>query len=92
MLPKSITDLQEVILATHGCRATYNRVHHIRETLPWDTTWDGMVVVFRLVNHPTAKRCYAWTYRQRQETKYTTVLELPPVDSAASAVKFAIAN
>jgi len=33
-------------------------------------------------------RCHAWSYDdEKGETQYTTVLELPPVDSAENAVK-----
>jgi hypothetical protein len=40
---------------------------------------------------PKAKRCYAWSAVENGEPKYTTVLEIPPVDSPESAVKVAIA-
>jgi hypothetical protein len=44
------------------------------------------------VGHPKAQICYAWSYYDdKGETQYTTVLELPPVDSPESAVKVAIA-
>jgi hypothetical protein len=36
------------------------------------------------------KRCYAWSFLEN-ETQYTTVLEIPPVNSPESAVKVAIA-
>jgi hypothetical protein len=38
-----------------------------------------------------AKGCYAWNYRDGNETRSTAVLEIPPVDSPESAVKIAIA-
>ena len=38
-----------------------------------------------------AKRCHAWSYEDNGETQYVTVLELPPVTSAETAVKVAIA-
>jgi len=48
------------------------------------TLWDGNVEVFDLFDHPKAKRCYAWTYDEPE--KFITVLELPPVVDAQSAV------
>jgi hypothetical protein len=41
--------------------------------------------------HPKAKRCYAWSFLENGQPQYTTVLEIPPVDSPESAVKVAIA-
>jgi len=54
--------------------------------------WDGVVETFDLQGHPQAKRCYAWSFTEHGEPKYTTVLEIPPVDSPQSAVKVAIAS
>jgi hypothetical protein len=55
------------------------------------TAWEGTVEVFDLVGHPKAKRAYAWSYRDGNETKCVAVLEIPPVDSPQNAVKVAIA-
>jgi hypothetical protein len=57
--------------------------------------WDGEVEVFELFNHPKAKTCYAWSHRDGkhdEHERFVTVLELPPVNSAESAVKVAIAS
>ena len=54
--------------------------------------WGGFFRVFKLIQHPKAKRCYAWSYQDEKETKSVTVLEIPPVDSPESAVKVAIAS
>jgi hypothetical protein len=37
------------------------------------------------------RRWYAWSYLENNESQYTTALEIPPVDSAETAVKVAIA-
>jgi len=47
--------------------------------------------VFKLIRHPKAKHCFAWSYQDDNETKVTAVLEIPPVNSAETAVKVAIA-
>ena len=49
------------------------------------------VEAFDIQGHPKARRCYAWSYEEGGETQYVTVLEIPPVDSAETAVKVAIA-
>jgi len=49
----------------------------------------GHVEVFDLDGHPKAKRCYGWTYGEPEE--FITILELPPVTDAKSAVKVGVA-
>jgi len=49
------------------------------------------VEVFDLIDHPKAKRAYAWIYEDHDQNKTVTVLHVPPVDSPQSAVKVAIA-
>ena len=56
------------------------------------TRRDGAVEVFRLTGHPKAKRCYAWSFTEGKETRFVTVLEIPPVESAQTAVRAAIAS
>jgi hypothetical protein len=53
--------------------------------------WDGIAEIFDLAGHSKANRCYAWSYLENDEPQYTTVLEIPPIDSAETAVKVAIA-
>jgi len=87
MQPKEISDLQDVIQATHGCESVYRRTEFVSEAFKGKRAWDGLVRVFILINHPKAKYCYAWSYRDGRETKSTAVLGIPPVDSPQSAVK-----
>jgi hypothetical protein len=47
---------------------------------------------FDLVGHPQAKRAYAWTYHDGDQSKTIAVLEIPPVNCPQSAVKAAIAS
>jgi hypothetical protein len=54
--------------------------------------WDGVLETFAIEGHPKAKRCYVWSFVKNGETQYTTVLEIPPVNSPQSAVKVAIAS
>ena len=61
------------------------------ELFKGQVAWDGVVEIFDLTGHSKAKRCYAWSYLENDEPQYTTVLEIPPVNSAETAVKVAIA-
>lgn len=89
--PKEITELQDAIRAMHGCESTYERTEPVHEVFQGRTAWDGIVRVFTLIEHPKAECCYAWSYREGDETKSVAVLKIPPVESASSAVKVAIA-
>ena len=65
----------------------------VHETFEGKTVWQGEVEVFDLDGPLTAKRCYAWMYQKEDgKTRYATVLELPPVQSAQDAVKAWIAE
>ena len=84
--------LQSAIRQLHGCESAHVESVLVHETFQGATVWDGVVEVFSLVGHPTARRCYAWNYQQDVGgTRYLAVLELPPVDSARRAVQVAIA-
>ena len=92
MKPNDITLLEEAIRATHGCEPQYERTEVVPEISSEQFPCGGFVRVFRFMDHPKARRCYAWIYRHGEERKSVTVLELPPVESAESAIKAAIAG
>lgn len=81
--------LQTAIQHLHKCGAVYRETVPVHEVFRGKTAWRGDVEVFDLTGHPKAKRCYGWTYGEPEE--FITILELPPVDSAKSAVKVGVA-
>jgi len=86
-----IAKLKEAVETMHHCKAHHVRSEPVIDLFRGEVAWDGVVEMFDIEGHPKAKRCYAWSFLQDGETQYTTVLEIPPVDSAESAVKVAIA-
>jgi hypothetical protein len=84
-----IKDAVEVI---HGCKARHVASEPVIELFRDEVAWDGIVETFELTGHPRAKRCHAWSYDEKGEPQYVAVLEIPPVDSAETAVKIAIAS
>ncbi len=58
----------------------------VREEFQGQTVWEGEVLVFYLLDHPTAPWCYAWSVDDR----VTAVLHEGPVDSPEAAVRAAI--
>ncbi|HWX15372.1 MAG TPA: hypothetical protein VNY07_02185 [Chthoniobacterales bacterium] len=88
---KKITKLKDAIRATHACESLHVESVPVVEQFENEIAWQGTVEVFDLVGHPEEKRAYAWTYRDGDQDKTVSVLEIPPVDSAKTAVKVAIA-
>jgi len=91
MRPKDIPGFRDAILATHGVDSLWRDTVPVKEVFHGQTAWEGDVEIFELIDHPKAKRCYAWRYLDGKTWRYTAVLEIPPVDSAETAVKVAIA-
>ena len=88
---KYIESLKKAIRATHGCGARHFTTIPVTERFRGKIAWQGDVEVFDLIKHPKAQHCYAWSYDENGTTHTTAVLGLPPVVSAETAVKVAIA-
>jgi hypothetical protein len=89
MIPR-VAKIKDAIEATHSCAACHVASEPVIDIFDGKVAWDGVVETFELVGHPEARRCHAWSYAENGETRYFTVLELPPVNYAASAVRVAI--
>jgi hypothetical protein len=81
--------LQTTIQHLHKCAAVWRDTVPVHEVFQGKTVWRGDVEVFDLTGHPKAERCYGWTYGEPEE--FITILELPPVNSAQTAVKVGVA-
>ncbi len=81
-----IPQIEQAIRATHGAKSRLERREPVVETFQGETVWEGEVLVFELLGHPTAPRCYAWEV----DGEVTAVLHEPPVESAQDAVRAAI--
>jgi hypothetical protein len=79
----------------HNCGAVHTATEAVHEVFKGQTVWQGDVEVFDLTGHPKAKRAYAWSHadgKDDQGERFVTVLELPPVVSAKTAVQVVIAG
>ena len=76
----------EAIRATHGCDSQLWDKATVREEFEGETVWEGEVLIFDLLGHPTATRCYAWEV----DAEVTAVLRVGPVDSPGAAVRASI--
>ena len=77
---------QHAIREAYGARSEMVERVHVHETFKGKTVWEGDVLVFDLLDHPTAPRCYAWEVNG----EVTAVLHEPPVDSPLKAVRASI--
>ena len=82
-----IAEFQNAIQATHCCESSFRKKVRVHEKFKGHTVWEGEVLIFDLMDHPTAKTCYAWSV----EGRVTAVLHEGPVDSPEAAVRAAIA-
>lgn len=85
--------LQVTVQQLHGCGAVYRETVPVHEVFQGNTVWQGDVEVFALHGHPKAKRAYAWSHREEpndEGERFVAVLEIPPVDSAETAVRVQI--
>jgi hypothetical protein len=83
--------LKDSIRRLHGCDSTHVESVPIVETFGGQTVWEGVVEVYSLLDHPKAKRCYAWSLSQGEAGERSiAVLEIPPIDSPLAAVRASI--
>jgi hypothetical protein len=83
-----LAEFRKAIRATHGCESVFRERVPVEEYFRGRPVWSGTVLAFDLLNHPSASVCYAWEI----DGKVTAVLGVPPVHSAADAVRAAIAG
>jgi hypothetical protein len=84
-----IEKLQSVILRRHACQASWSESLPVHDVFRGQTIWQGIVEVFQLSGHPTARKAYAWLDQDGENDTtemVETILEIPPVDSPLSAV------
>ena len=86
MIEIDVFAFQHAIRETHGSRSQLIERVSVVETFEGDTVWEGEVLVFDLIDHPTAQYCYAWEV----DGQVTAVLHTGPVDSPVAAVRASI--
>ncbi len=86
MNEQPISEFEKAIQATHRCRSSFHHRVEVREEWEHRTVWEGEVLVFDLIGHPTAFTCYAWSLG----SEVTAVLSRWPVDSPEKAVRASI--
>jgi hypothetical protein len=91
-MSERIERLRDAVQVMHQCKAVHVASVPVREMFGDQVAWEGVVETFAISGHAKAKTCYAWSYREGNETQFVTVLEIPPVESPQTAVRAAIAS
>ena len=87
--------LQVAIERLHDCGALHRETVPVEEVFRDQTVWKGEVEIFDLHGHDKAGRCYGWSHPEGDNDQggpFVIVLEIPPVNSAVSAVKMSVYN
>ena len=88
-----IERLREAIRQLHGCEPSHVGAFPVIERFKGKIVWQGLVEMFDIQGHPTAKRCYAWSHENDDGShRSVAVLELPPVYSPVTAVRASIVS
>ena len=87
-----IEALTSAIKQKFSCEAKHLKSAWVKEVFQSKTAWEGLVEVFELKDHPTAKQAYGWCFEVKKKVKFATVLGLPPVESPETAVKTYLVN
>ena len=92
MIEVEASQLKRAVESQHGCTATVFQSVPIKQTFGGKTVWNGVVHVFSLKGHPTAKRAYAWSspIKGSDKRRFFAVLHVPPITSPVEAVRAAI--
>jgi len=81
-----ILTFQEAIRVTHGARSRLIDRAQVEERFEGEPVWQGEVLVFELLDHSSASKCYAWEV----DGVVTAVLGEGTVDSPIQAVRASI--
>jgi len=78
-----IDNFTEAIRGLHGCESEWIESVAIKEMFGGNVVWEGVVQVFRLIDHPASNRCYAWSHAidDSKNRKFIAVRHQGPVDS-----------
>jgi hypothetical protein len=89
--PAELDRMRRVIQELHGIGSRHVGSIQVRESYEGEVAWDGVVEVFALTGHPNATQAYAWSHETDDGgRRHVAMLQVPPVNSAADAVRAVI--
>ena len=89
---ENILDLQRAVESQHHCEAHFHKTASVHEEFMGQTVWKGDVHIFDIDGHSEATTCYVWSslVENSEKRRIYAVLNVPPVNSAAAAVRASI--
>jgi hypothetical protein len=89
MVAIEIGELRKAVGRLHGGGARLARSVRISESFDGKSVWEGVVHIFELKGHPTARRAFVWSslVEGGTERRYFAVLNIPPITSPVEAVR-----
>jgi hypothetical protein len=81
-----ISAFEDALQATHGAKAQFLSRERVEKLFEGQPIWQGDVLVFQLLDHPSVRLCYAWEV----DGEVTAVLGGRTVDSPIAAVRASI--
>lgn len=88
MKHEHVSALARAIREAHGAEPVFRFVTHVTEPQDEHRNWSGIVYVFDLEGHPSARRCYGVICETDPETPAcVSILGDGPIDSAQAAVR-----
>lgn len=89
--PAGIPALLDAIRHVEDVEASHAETAHVREVRAGLVVWEGDIEVFRLTNHPKAKRAYAWSEATTgTKRRFFVVLHSVGIDSPVAALRASI--
>jgi hypothetical protein len=84
-----LAQLRAAIQQLHGCPSEHVETVEVKEVFRDRVVWEGQVEVFRMMDHPKAKVCYAWRYTDKgtNTERIAAIPGLRLISSAADAVR-----
>jgi hypothetical protein len=85
--------LKQVIEIQHGGKSEFAQSVRVAKWSGHPSSWDGVVHIFTLTGHPTARRAFAWSspIAGSHSQRYFAVLQQGRVRTPAEAAKAAAA-
>jgi hypothetical protein len=83
VIQQPIFNFKRAIRITHATKARLLAREKVYEDFGGDVAWAGEVLVFELLNHPSARLCYAW----EADGEVVMVLGEGPVENGRDAVR-----
>ena len=82
----SLPGFQHALMAIHGAHSRFEKRVRVVEEIEGVRVWEGDVLVFELLDHPTATRCYTWEI----DGEVTAILHDDLAKSPRDAVRTAL--